>query len=278
MTRPLILLTNDDGILSPGLRAAAEACAPLGDLLIVAPIHQQTATGRSKSMSASGRIELYDLQVNGQVVTGYGVEGTPAQQVEHALFELLGTNHEMRQIALVVSGINFGENLGESITVSGTVGAALEAASWGIPAIAASRQTDPEHYFTHNEAIDFAVAAHFLRQIVGHVLQQGLPKEVDVLKLDVPEAATLETPMRWTRVSRQRYFVPVLMHRRAQWSDPSPLGFQRRVDPNLFEPDSDVYAVVVDKVVSISPVSTDMTARVKPSDLMPLLPTSQNGF
>lgn len=270
MTQPLILITNDDGILSPGLRAAAEACAPLGDLLIVAPMHQQTATGRSKSMSASGRIELYELPINGQTMTGYGVDGTPAQQVEHAIFELLETHLEKRQIALVVSGINFGENLGESITVSGTVGAALEAASWGIPAIAASLQTDPEHYFSHNETINFAVAGHFLQRVVKQVLREGLPVGVDLLKVDVPEEATLETAMRWTRVSRQRYFIPVLLRRRAAWGDVSPLGFERRVDPNLFEPDSDVYALVVDKVVSLSPVSTDMTARVVINSLPPM--------
>lgn len=262
MTRPLILITNDDGILSPGLRAAAEACAPLGDLLIVAPMHQQSAMGRSKSITASGRMAVHELRVNGQIVIGYGVEGTPAQQVEHALFELLETEFEQRKIALTVSGINFGENLGESITVSGTVGAALEAASWGIPAIAISRQTDPEHFFTHNEAIDFAVAGHFLRQVASKVLTKGLPDGVDVLKVDVPEEATPETAVRWTRVSRRRYFVPVLLRRRTNWGDASPLGFERRVEPSLFETDSDVYAVIVDKVVSLSPISTDMTARV----------------
>lgn len=270
MTQPLILITNDDGILSPGLRAAAEACAPLGDLLIVAPMYQQTATGRSKSISASGRIELQELCINGQMMAGYGVDGTPAQQVEHAIFELLETHGETRKFSLVVSGINFGENLGESITVSGTVGAALEAASWGIPAIAASRQTDPEHYFTHNEAIDFAVAGHFLQRVVKQVLNEGLPKGADLLKMDVPEDAKVDTPMRWTRVSRQRYFVPVLLRRRTAWGDLSPLGFERRIDPALFEPDSDVYAVVVDKVVSLSPISTDMTATVEMSQLSKL--------
>ena len=272
MTQPLILITNDDGILSPGLLAAAEACAPYGDLLIVAPLHQQTAMGRSKTTSTSGRIELKELNVGGRSITGFAIDGTPAQMVEHALIELLETQFAGRSIALTVSGINFGENIGESITVSGTVGAALEAASWGIPAIAASRQTDPSHYFTHNEEIDFTVAGHFLQRVVKQVLSEGLPAGVDLLKLDVPEDATLETAMRWTRVSRQRYFVPILLHRRAAWGDPSPLGFQRRVNPALFEPESDVYAVVVDKVVSLSPISIDMTARVAIDQLAALPP------
>ena len=173
-------------------------------------LHQQTAMD-AQNTSTSGH-QVKELNVGGQ--SSQAPLGTPAQMVEHALIELPETQFAGRSIALTVSGINFGENIGESITVSGTVGAALEAASWGIPAIAASRQTDPSHYFTHNEAIDFTVAGHFLQRVVKQVLSEGLPAGVDLLKLDVPEDATLETAMRWTRVSRQRYFVPILLHRR----------------------------------------------------------------
>lgn len=254
--RPLILITNDDGIRSRGLAAAVQACAPLGDLLIVAPAAQQTGAGRAKPLASTGRIDLHQFFAAGQVITGYGVDGAPAQAVEHALFEFAP-----RRVDLAVSGINYGENIGESITTSGTVSAALEASSFGVPAIAISRQTAPEHYFNHDADLDFSVAAHFLRQFAAFVLASGLPAGVDLLKIDVPEVATPVTPWRWTRVSRQRYFFPVAPQRRSL-AEAAPMGFTMRADPHMVEPDSDIRAVIIDQVVSVAPISNDLTARV----------------
>lgn len=254
--RPLIMITNDDGIRSRGLLAAASACDPLGDLLIVAPAHQQSAIGRAKPPGSSGRISEEKLLVNGRTVIGYAIEGTPAQVVEHGFIELAD-----RVPALVVSGINFGENIGEGITTSGTVGAALEAASFGLPALATSLQTDPKHYFTHDAELDFAVAAHFVRQVATAVLTYGLPTGAELLKIDIPSHATLDTPMRWTRLSRPRYFYPVLKQRRAL-GEPANLGYEQRADPAVLAPDSDVRAVVLDRVVSVTPLVLDMTARI----------------
>lgn len=160
---------------------------------MVARVSQQTAAGRSKPNTYTGRIEQVVFQVDAGTIIGYGVDGSPAQVVEHGLFEFAS-----RTVNLAVAGINFGENMG-SITTSGTVSAALEASSFGVSAIAASRQTDPMHYFNHDADVDFAVAAHFLRYFAAAVLAAGLPPGVDVLKLDVPEDATLTTPWRWTR-------------------------------------------------------------------------------
>ncbi len=254
--RPLILITNDDGIRSPGLRAAAAVCEKLGEVLIVAPYHQQSGAGRSMPSSSEGRIYAEEVAINGRTVAGYGVEGSPAQVVEHALFEI-----SERPVSLVVSGINYGENIGESVTVSGTVGAAMEAASFGIPALAVSLQTAREHHLSHSLDVDFSTAAHFLQQLASVVLRQGLPRDVDLLKIEVPQHATPDTPHRWTRISRQRYFYPVVPHRRRP-TDPGPLGYDVRVDPETLEPDSDVQAVIVDRVVSITPVTIDLTARV----------------
>ncbi|MBX3010131.1 MAG: 5'/3'-nucleotidase SurE [Caldilineaceae bacterium] len=254
--RPLILITNDDGIRSRGLLAAASACDTLGDLLIVAPAQQQSAIGRAKPPTSSGRIFEEALMVNGRTVRGYAVEGTPAQAVEHAVVELAD-----RQPVLAVSGINFGENLGEGITTSGTVGAAIEAASLGIPALATSLQTDPQHYFTHDAELDFAVSAYFVQQIAAALLTHGLPPGVDLLKIDLPSHATLETPIRWTRLSRQRYFYPVPKPRQAL-DEPSPMGFVQQADPATLAADSDVRAVVLDRVVSVTPLVLDMTAPI----------------
>jgi 5'-nucleotidase len=254
--RPLILITNDDGIQSKGLRAAAAACQPLGDLLVAAPVLQQTGAGRSMPATSEGRIFPEDIVIDGHGLVGYAIEGSPAQVVEHALFEIAS-----RPVSLVVSGINYGENIGEGITVSGTVGAALEAASFHIPALAVSRQTAAEHYLSHSADLDFSAAAHFVRRFAEVVLKHGLPPGVDVLKIEVPQEATADTPFRWTRMSRQRYFYPTVPHRRRP-NDPGPMGYETRIDMETLEPDSDVQAVVIDQVVSITPVTIDMTARV----------------
>ena len=252
--RPLILITNDDGIKSPGLRAAAAVCERLGDVLIVAPYQQQSGAGRSMPSTSEGRIFAEQVSINGHTLTGYGIEGTPAQVVQHGLFEIAP-----RPVSLVVSGINYGENLGEGITVSGTVGAAMEAASFGTPAIAISLQTAAEHYLSHSEEVDFSTAAHFLRQFVRAILDRGLPPETDLLKIEIPQQATPETPHRWTRLSRQRYFYPVILPRQSP-ADPGPLGWEVRVQFDRVEPGSDIQAVVIDKVVSITPITLDMTA------------------
>ena len=86
--RPLILITNDDGITSKGLRFAAEALEPLGELLIAAPHQQQSGAGRSMLPTSEGRIYRQALAINGHLIAGYGIEGTPAQVVQHGLFEI----------------------------------------------------------------------------------------------------------------------------------------------------------------------------------------------
>jgi len=255
--RPLILITNDDGIGSPGLHAAAVALEEMGEVLIVAPAHQQSGMGRSKPPTYEGRICRQTFKFNGRQVEGYCVEGSPAQVVEHGIIEIA-----TRRPDLVVSGINYGENIGSGITVSGTVGAAMEGADLGIPALAVSLQTAPEHYLNPSDAVDMTVAAHFLRLLARQTLSAGLPPGVDLLKIDVPQSATPQTPWRWTRVSRQRYFYPVKPHRRRP-IDPGPMGFEIRIDMDTLEPDSDIRAVAIDGVVSVTPLTLDMTAGVQ---------------
>lgn len=266
--RPLILITNDDGIRSLGLRAAASACADLGDLLIVAPAAQQTAQGRAKPVDSGGRILTHtiDLGLGGPPATAYAVEASPAQVVEFALYELLPLHRvnggePVGAVDLAISGINYGENIGEGVTVSGTIGAAMEAASFGIPALAVSQQTQAEHYLSHDVELDFMATAGVVRKFAAWVLKWGLPPGVDVLKIDTPEGVSSETPWRWTRVSRQRYFYPVPPQRQSL-DERARMGFVAHVDPAQVEPDSDIRAVAIDKVISVTPMSNDLTARV----------------
>ena len=138
MSQPQILLTNDDGILSPGLWAAAEALSALGYVNVVAPREQWSGAGRSLPNTSDGIITPQIVTVNNQDWTVYSVGGTPAQSVLHAVYEILPEKPR-----LVVSGINYGENIGLGVTISGTVGAALEGAALGIPALAISLETTP---------------------------------------------------------------------------------------------------------------------------------------
>jgi 5'-nucleotidase len=259
--QPLILITNDDGIASKGLRGAAEACEPLGEVLICAPAMQQSGTGRSMPPTSEGRIFPQDFLINGRTLTGYAVEGTPAQVVQHGMFEIAA-----RPVDLVVSGINYGENLGEGVTVSGTIGAVLESASFKVPSLAISLETSKEYHYSLSDEIDFSSAAHFLRLFVRRTLEQGLPPHTGILKIEIPSSATPQTEWRWTRLSQVRYFLPVKPHRRKP-DDPGPLGYEAITSFDHVERDSDVWAVRVDHVVSVTPLSLDFTA---PIDLMTL--------
>ena len=123
-SRPQILLTNDDGILSPGLWAAAASLSKLGFVTVTAPREQSSGAGRSLPSTSDGTIQEQRVQVNGQAWTVYSIGGTPAQTVLHGIYEVMPAKPD-----LVVSGINYGENVGTGVTISGTVGAAMEAAS-----------------------------------------------------------------------------------------------------------------------------------------------------
>jgi len=251
---PLILLTNDDGIGSPGLRAAARAVLGLGELLVVAPATQQTAMGRSFTGRVDATLEPADFEVDGQRIRAFACEGSPASVVRHGLLVLCGE----RLPDLVVSGINYGENVGGSITASGTVGAAFEAASRGIPALAASLQMHPSAFLHHGEQ-DWRAAEHFLGRFARKTLAATLPFDVDVLKIDVPENAHPGTPWRLTRLSRQRYFTRVL----DRPSLASRLGDGHvavQVDHGALEAGSDIQALLAG-LVAVTPLSLDATSR-----------------
>lgn len=265
MTRSLILVTNDDGIHSPGLHAAVEAMLPLGDVLVVAPTSQQTSMGRSMP-ETDGILHPHNLTVHGQRVPAYALNGSPALAVLLGLIVLC----KERQPSLVVSGINYGENLGNGVTISGTVGAAFQAASMGIPALAVSLETEHDFHYHHGEA-DWSTARYFAHYFAERLLSRELPFDVDVLKVDVPREATPQTPWRLTRQSRCSYY-------RSYIKEPAPSGmlggrldYAVLANPEKVEPDSDIYAFLVDRVVSVTPLSIDCTSRVDFSSLEALL-------
>ncbi|MCC6804955.1 MAG: 5'/3'-nucleotidase SurE [Anaerolineae bacterium] len=263
--RPLILFTNDDGIASPGLWAVVDAFYDIGDVLIVAPREQQSGMARSMPVTSEGRIHQEERLIRGEMNTVYAVDGTPAQSVQHGVIELAD-----RLPSLVVSGINYGENCGNGVTISGTVGAALEAASLGIPAIAISQQTPRDLHLSYSPDVNFSAAAYFARKFGMWLIEHDTPDDVDVLKLDVPLDATPETPWRVTRLSRRRVYWPTRPERVAL-SDVGRMGYRFNYDPSKAEPDSDVYAILHDGVVSLTPMSLDMTSRTDPYRLTQLI-------
>jgi 5'-nucleotidase len=256
MKKPQILLTNDDGIQSPGLWAAAEALSEIGFVNVTAPRDQYSGAGRSLPITTDGIIKPQEMEVNGKTWQVYSIGGTPAQTVLHAVLEIIPEKPVM-----VVSGINYGENLGTGVTVSGTVGAALEAASMGLPALAVSLETDPRHHLSYSKEVDFSTAAYFTAYFSRLLLGKQMPPDVSVLKIDVPIDATPDTSWEITRLSRQRYYEPTAPTRRS-WDVPGRVGYRLAGDPSEDDIDTDVYAVRVKHVVSVTPLSLDLTSRI----------------
>jgi 5'-nucleotidase len=263
--KPQILLTNDDGIQSPGLWSAAEALSNIGFVHVAAPRQQYSGGGRSMPSNSDGIITPLQVTVNGKEWTVHSVGGSPAQTVQHAVLEILPHPPD-----LVVSGINYGENVGSGITISGTIGAALEAASLKIPALAVSLETEVENHLSYSDEVVFSAAAHFTLLFARILLEKSLPQDVHVLKVDVPAEATQDTPWEVTRISRKRYYEAYKPDRET-WDIPSLVRYRHGEDPRTDSPDSDVYALRVKKVVSVTPISLDMTSRVQLDELDSLL-------
>jgi 5'-nucleotidase len=253
--RTQILLTNDDGILSPGLWAAAAALSELGYVTVAAPREQVSGAGRSMPRNYDGRIERTTLRINDQDWPVYSVGGSPAQTVQHAMLEILP-----RLPDLVVAGINYGENVGSGITVSGTVGAAMEGASMGVPALAVSLQIMTNDYLTYHD-LDFAPAAFFTQLFARMMLSGGPISDVDVLKIEVPAEATVKTPWKVTSLARHRYYLPITP-RPVDWNEPYYIECAPQVSPDQVKPGSDIHTLLFEKVVSVTPLSLDMTSRV----------------
>ncbi|MDD3574300.1 5'/3'-nucleotidase SurE [Methanospirillum sp.] len=182
--KPCILLTNDDGINSEGLWAAYDALQEISDVVICAPATQQSAVGRSLSIFEPLRVNT----VNRGDITAYAVGGKPTDSVILALFAL-GVKPD-----LIVSGINIGENLSyEAITTSGTVGAALEAANHGYPAVAFSLQIEDqkEKFEDAKNLVDrFFETKGVIRYVISQIIEKGFPSFTHVINVNIPSVIT----------------------------------------------------------------------------------------
>lgn len=264
-TEPQILLTNDDGIKSPGLWAAAEALDELGFVTVVAPKEQSSGTGRSFPSFCKGDVHQELLLVNGKEWTVHSLGGTPAMAVLYGILGLIPDKPD-----LVVSGINYGLNVGSGVTISGTVGAALEGASAGIPSLAISLETDPKFHASYSQDIDFKTAGYFTKYFAEKLLSQNMPEDVQVLKVEVPADATPDTDWQISRLSTMRFYEPNAERKSPQEGNVV-MGYDLAHDYDRSAPGTDSYTVINQRSVAVTPLSLDLTSRVDFKELQQLL-------
>jgi 5'-nucleotidase len=230
---PLILVTNDDGVHAPGIRALVASLQPLGDVHVVAPDREVSACSQSLTLKHPLRAERVEAQV-------YSVDGTPADCVNLAIVKLLP-----RRPDLVVSGINRGANLGEDIFYSGTVGGAREGNFFGVPAVAVSLAARTD--------LDFAPAAEFARRLCAEVLEAGLPART-LLNVNVPPGQP--TGMAFTVQGRREHEGTIL-----EGLDPRRRTYywiEEGRDEWVSDEMSDIFAVRRG-LISVTPLHTDTT-------------------
>jgi 5'-nucleotidase len=246
-----ILITNDDGVNSSGLYASYEAVKGLGNAVIVAPSTQQSAVGRSMTLFEPLRISKHNFGG----IPAYGVSGRPTDAVIIGMFTILDKKPD-----LVISGVNIGENLStEAVTTSGTIGAALEAASQGIPAIAVSMKVEDEgdKFMDTKHMRDYSTAIKIIRRLSRCVLEGAFPDGIDVLNVNIPSSAKDDTEIVITRLARNMY--DTCVHHR---HDPRGRSYYW-IDGTVIEdapPGTDLHTVNKLNKVSITPLTLDMTA------------------
>jgi 5'-nucleotidase len=237
--RPTILLSNDDGIRSVGLRALAHRLGDLGDVVVVAPDRERSATSHAFTLDRPLRCDEIEPR-------WFSVDGTPADCVYLGMLKICAERPQ-----LVVSGINFGFNLGSDVFYSGTVAGAVEAALRDVPAVAMSLEWARG---MHRDESQFAAAAGFAHALARAILVEGLPSGT-LLNVNVPHKARLDG-YRWTRLGKRLYRDQVderadLRGRRYYWIGGPAAGFGD-------VPGSDCHAVEAG-LVSVTPLGLDLT-------------------
>jgi len=243
MERPLILVTNDDGINAPGIRTLIAIMKDIGDIVVVAPDSPQSGMGHAITINST----LHSSRItpkNSEIIE-YSCSGTPADCVKLAINELMP-----RKPDLCVSGINHGSNSSINVIYSGTMSAAIEAGIEGVPAIGFS-------LLDYSWNADFSQSKDFIRKITLNALNNGIPKGV-VLNVNIP--AVKKSDIKGVKICRQAmaYWVEEFDKRK------NPLGQEyywltgKFVNKDKGE-DTDEWALS-NNYISIVPVEFDLTA------------------
>lgn len=246
-----ILVTNDDGITAPGLFALVEALRDLGDVSVLAPDRNWSASGHVKTLHRPLRVKEVKLQDGSKAMAS---DGAPSDCVALAMLGLLDG------LDLVVSGINPNPNVGHDVTYSGTVTAAMEAVIWGLPGLAVSLES-PEN---HLGSVDYAPAAMIARKVAEQMLKSQMPAEI-VLNLNVPGLSLPEiNGLQVTRQGLRVYHDELLVR-----SDPRGVPYYWiGGDPPTGIPDqgTDIGALKAG-YASLTPLNLDLTAANTLSEL-----------
>jgi 5'-nucleotidase len=240
LLRPRVLLTNDDGIAAPGLLALKQALSKVAEVAVIAPEHNWSAAGHSKTMHKPLRTHATHLADGSEALVA---SGSPSDCVALALLGLLGYRPD-----LLVSGINLGANVGHDLTYSGTVAAAMEGLIGGVTALAVSLDS--------YKAEEFGVAARFAAYLVGHVWAMHLQQPL-LLNVNVP--ALPEQEIRGVQVTRlgHRLYRDALVERQDPrgktyyWIGGEPPG-------GLPEEGTDIGALAAGDI-SVTPILLDLT-------------------
>ena len=245
------LISNDDGVTASGILAAKKAVENLCDTCIVAPETQQSGIGHALTLYEPLRLNKHVLR-DGSI--GYGISGTPTDAVTIGLFELLDEKPD-----IMISGINTGFNLGQAeLTTSGTLGAAIEAASFGIPSIAISQEVARDDIkFENGEVeIDFDFAGKMLKKLTKIVLKKGLPEGIDLLNVNIP-ANPVNEEFEVVKLGKRMY-TPVIDKR----LDPRGKPYYW-INGDLYEgdgPGSDSYELRKEHKTTVTPLKIDLTS------------------
>ncbi|MHC2993434.1 stationary phase survival protein SurE [Pontibacter sp. HJ8] len=245
MSRPLILVSNDDGITAPGIRMLVKVAKSIGEVVVVAPDGPQSGMGHAITIGNTLRLDR-STAFQDWDVEAYECSGTPADCVKLAKFHVL----KERTPDLVVSGINHGSNSSISVLYSGTMSAAIEAAIEGLPAIGFS-------LCDYGHEADFSHTEEFVELIIRQALEHGIPENT-ALNVNLPKKS--EEPIKGVKVCRQAH---------AKWQE----EFDERLDPRNRHyfwmtgsfvnhdkgEDTDEWALV-NNYVSVVPCQFDMTA------------------
>ena len=229
--KPKILVTNDDGVHAPGLHKLAAALKPLGDVVVVAPDRERSAASHALTLHKPLRADQVKRRV-------YCINGTPSDCVNLGVMRLTGGRP-----ALIASGVNQGENLGDDVTYSGTVSAAMEGTLLGIPSVAISVASEED---------GFDAAARFGAILATHVLAQGMPRDT-LLNVNVPANPT---GVKVTRLGRRTYREKVV-----EQTDPRGKRYYWiGAGPALWEAGEETdFAAIQKGVVSVTPLHLDLT-------------------
>ena len=231
----LVLLTNDDGLTAKGLLTLKKELSKIGQVWVVAPDREQSATGHSLTLQ-------YPLRMNKITEKFYSVDGTPTDAVMLAVYVIL-----KRRPDILISGINHGANLGDDVSYSGTVAAAMEGTILNIPSIAVSNVSwHPKH---------FESAARFVKKLAKFVLKNGLPKDT-FLNVNIPDKKQAVTRFRITRLGKRVYNDVVIEKIDPRGKNYFWIGEQS----SLWEGEDDTdFAAIQKGYVSITPLHLDMT-------------------